>query len=190
MAAPATLTSCDITGKYIMNEKLSDPNVIEDILRVQGVSWALRKAITLATVTLSIKHHTDDLGVEHIEVVNTLTGGIPGNTELSVMDWTDRAHEDYVFGKVLGRSKRVDSLETIEDSFLKESWDVSRGGKEDGVFLLYDESAEEGRPWNAEQVWGFTVVNGERRHARRIRITGKDGKTHYFRLIYNYLGPL
>ena len=114
--------------------------MIEDILRVQSVSWILRKAITLATVTLSVNHHSDKWGVERIEVVNTLTGGIPGNTELSVLDWTDRSHEDHVFGKVLGRCKRVDSPGTVEDSFLKEGWDVSQGETEGGVILMYDES--------------------------------------------------
>jgi len=87
-----------------------------------------------------------------MEVVNTLTGGIPGNTELSVFDWTNRLHEDYVFGKVLGKSKRVDLPNTIEDSFLKEGWDTSRGGKEDGVILFYDEGIGENRRWTAEQV--------------------------------------
>ena len=84
--------------------------------------------------------------------MNTLTGGIPGNTELSVLDWTNRLHEDYVFGKVLGKAKRVDSPNAIEDSFLKEGWDTPQREKEDGVFLLYDESVGASRRWAAEQV--------------------------------------
>lgn len=190
MAAPATLTTRDITGKYVLNAKLSDPNAIGDILRVQSVSWVLRKAIALATVTLTIRHSFDEAGVEQIEVVNTLTGGIPGNTELSVLDWANRPHEDYVFGKVLGKSKRVDSPKTIEDPFLREDWHVSRDEKEGGVFLFRDESAVESRRWTAEQVWGFAVLNGERRHVRRIRMTGTDKKAHHFRLVYDYLGPI
>lgn len=126
--------------------------MIEDILRIQGVPWVLRKAITLATVTLSIKHHSDKWGLERIEVVNTLTGGIPGNTELSVLDWTDRSHEDHVFGKVLGRAKRVDLADTVEDPYLKEGWSVSQGETEGGVLLFYDESVVENRRWTAEQV--------------------------------------
>ena len=90
-----------------------------------------------------------------MEVVNTLTGGIPGNTELSVFDWTNRLHEDYVFGKVLGKSKRVDFPNAIEDSFLKEGWNTSRGGKEDGLILFYDEGVGEKTRWTAEQVRRF-----------------------------------
>ena len=36
------------------------------------------------------------------------------------------------------------------------------------------------------KVWGFTELNGERRHVRRIRVTGKDKTVRYFRLIYDY----
>ena len=126
--------------------------MVEDILRVQSVPWVLRKAITLATVTLSIKHHSDESGVERIEVVNTLTGGIPGTTELNVLDWTNRPHEDYVFGKILGKSKRVELPNAVEDPLLKEGWSVSQGEKEDGVLLFYDESVEKRRRWTAEQV--------------------------------------
>ena len=130
---------------------MSDPNAVGEILRVQSVPWVIRKTIALATVTLTINHNSDKEGVEHIEVVNTLTGGIPGNTELSVMDWADRPHEDYVFGKILGKSKRVDSLETIEDPFLKKDWGVSQGEEQDGVFLFYDEGVGSNH-WTAEQV--------------------------------------
>lgn len=183
MAAPVTLTTRDITGKYVLastrfcyrqkevhtdrhdpqNAKLSDPNAVEEILRLQGVSWVLRKAITLATVTLLIKHYSDKRGVERIEITNTLTGGIPGTTELSVLDWTDLPHEDYVFGKVLGRSKRVDSLNVIEDPFLKEGWDVSQAKREDGVILFYAESVGGSKSWTAEEVrWLCTILESFR----------------------------
>ena len=110
-------------------------------------------------MTLSIKHDSDEQGVEQIEVVNTLTGGIPGNTELSVLDWTSRLHEDYVFGKVLGKSKRVGSPDAIEDPFLKEGWDASQEEKEDGVLLMYDESVGESKRWTAEQVCRICAVS-------------------------------
>ena len=126
--------------------------MVEDVLRVQNVSWVLRKAIALATVTLTIKHQPDDDGVERIEVVNTLTGGIPGTTELSVLDWTNRSHEDHVFGKILGKSKRVDFPDGIEDPLMKEGWNVSQGEKEDGVLFFYDESVGGNRRWTVQQV--------------------------------------
>lgn len=103
-------------------------------------------------MTLTIKHHPGDGGVEQIEVVNNLSGGIPGTTELSVLDWSNRSHEDHVFGKVVGKSKRMDIPDEIEDAFLKEGWEVSEGEKEDGVFYFYDESVGAGRRWTAEQV--------------------------------------
>jgi len=114
----------------------------------------------MATVTLSIKHHSDQDGTERIEVVNTLTGGIPGNTELSVLDWTDRPHEDYVFGRTLGKSKRVDLPKAIEDPYLKEGWNTHQDEGEDGVLLFYDESVGESRRWTAEQVNPLCIPPG------------------------------
>jgi hypothetical protein len=121
-------------------------------------------------VTLSIKHNSDESGVERIEVVNTLTGGIPGNTELSIMDWKDSSHEDHVFGKILGKSKRVDSPGTIEDPYLKEGW----GEKEDGVFFFYDESAVENRLWTAEQVRPLCATRGSF-HRLSVGLSSRSG---------------
>ena len=36
------------------------------------------------------------------------------------------------------------------------------------------------------KVLGFAELNGERRHVRRIRMTGADKKARYFRLVYDY----
>ena len=157
-------------------------------------------------MTLTIKHNPDDRGVEQIEVVNTIPG-IPGTTELSVLDWENRSHEDHLFGKILGKAKRVDIPDEIEDAYLKEGWDISDGEKEDGVLFFYDESVGGGKRWTAEQVrrlfelfhrlhiltrlsplkvWGFGELNGERRHLRRIRVAGKDERASYYRLVYDY----
>lgn len=38
---------------------------------------------------------------------------------------------------------------------------------------------------SASQVWGFELVNGERRHARRVAVA-KDGKVELARLVYTF----
>lgn len=40
--------------------------------------------------------------------------------------------------------------------------------------------------WTAEQIWGFEIVNGERRYARRVAVV-KDGKYELARLVYSYV---
>lgn len=61
----------------LQNKKLSDPRS-DDILAAQGVGWMKRKAIQLATITLTVKHFKDDKSVENINIDQALTGGISG----------------------------------------------------------------------------------------------------------------
>lgn len=80
------------------NKDLSDDS--DEILRLQGISWWMRKVIANITLTLYIKHYKDDDGVEHIDIRQVGTGGFEGNKEDRMLDWTDRATEDPVFGPV------------------------------------------------------------------------------------------
>ncbi|KAJ6090097.1 hypothetical protein N7486_008912 [Penicillium sp. IBT 16267x] len=42
--------------------------------------------------------------------------------------------------------------------------------------------------WTAEQVWGFELVEGERRYTRRVAVI-KDGKFELGRLVYSFQEP-
>lgn len=120
---------------------------------MQGVPWWKRKAIGLATLTLAIKHYKDDAGIEHIDIDQTLTGGIPGTTEIRILTWTERPNEDHVFGPVIGKSRRikVDS-EELEDPFLKEHW--TNDTITHGLVQSYAKSntPKSGTTWTADQV--------------------------------------
>jgi hypothetical protein len=120
-------------------------------LRLQGVSWLTRRAIGLATITLYTQHYKDDNGVEHIDIDQRLTGGIPGTTEKRILDWTVREHEDYLFGAVFGRSRRV-KLDQIDNDFLKKGWLPDT--EEHGAINSYVESntSKSNTTWIAEQV--------------------------------------
>jgi len=112
MAAPPTVTAADISGDYVMNKGISDD--FDAILSLQGISWFLRKGISYATVTQHIKHYTAPAadsaeppvkfagreikdGLEHIDIPQTVSGGLQGTTELRILDGTKRTHEDHVF---------------------------------------------------------------------------------------------
>ena len=101
------------------NKSLSDS--ADEILRLQGVSWFKRRAIAIFTLTLYIKHTTDEAGVEHIDIDQTLSGGIPGTTERRILDWADRDRYDGVYGFVTGKSRRI-PVEEITDEWLKKDW--------------------------------------------------------------------
>ncbi|KAK7059105.1 hypothetical protein VNI00_001730 [Paramarasmius palmivorus] len=184
MAVPTEFTILDITGKFVMNKTLSDPT--DDILAAQGVGWMKRKAIGLATITLFIKHYKDDNGVEHIDINQTLTGGIPGTREERTLTWTERENEDHVFGSVIGKSRRLKDLGEIDDDFLKTGW--TPDSLEHGLVQSYVESntPKSGRTWIAVQLWGIEEINGERRYVRHVHFTGPDGKIIKARLVYDY----
>jgi hypothetical protein len=180
---------------------LSDDS--DDILKLQGVSWFKRRAISMFTLTLGVKHYTDEAGNEHIDVEQTLSGGIKGTNEDRTLDWEERGEIDDVFGAVIGKSKKV-KAEEVEDEFLKSGW--TEDTFQDGLVLAVDwsDTAKSGMEWRAEmvrlyrffllvvphilQTWGFEVLNGERRHARRLKFTSsnkKDGPI-FKHLYYDY----
>lgn len=134
------------------NKSLSTTTEMDKILQLQGVSWLKRTAISAATITLTVKHYKGDDGVEHIDITQTLTGGIPGTTENRTMDWTFREHEDHLFGPVKGRSRRLHTFEEIEHAWLKEGWlpDTT----EHGAIESYVESdtPKSGKTWIGHQV--------------------------------------
>jgi hypothetical protein len=111
----------------------------------------MRRAIGLATLTLYIEHYKDDGGVEHIDIDQRLTGGIPGTTENRTLDWTFREHEDGIFGAVLGKSRRV-KLDQINNDFLRNGWLPDT--EEHGAINSYvkSDTPKSGTTWIAEQV--------------------------------------
>jgi hypothetical protein len=139
MATPPELTTLDISGKYSMvssshvkiystrlisllqNKTLTDMTKMDDVLRLQGVGWLTRKAIGLATIYLTIKHYKDSDGVEHIDVDQTATGGVHPTREERTLTWTEREHDDDLFGPVIGKSRRV-KADDLDIPFLKEGW--------------------------------------------------------------------
>lgn len=118
----------------------------------QGVNWFLRRAISLATITLTITQYTspDPPHSTHIDIAQMATGGISGTTEKRTLDWEVRGHKDGIFGEVTGKSRWVD-LKKLEgggsQEFLRTGWlDEGRGV----VVQSWVESV--GGGWTAEQV--------------------------------------
>lgn len=111
-----------------------------------------------------------------------------GTTELRVLDWTDRTHEDHVFGTVTGKN-RWSALQGITDAFLTEGWldgeaeKAGPGGEPFVESLVRNEKAG----WEVQQVWGFSTVEGKRYHTRRLVVT-KGDKVLKVRLIYDWKG--
>ncbi|KAL8917785.1 MAG: hypothetical protein Q9208_007766 [Pyrenodesmia sp. 3 TL-2023] len=146
MAAPADKTLKNLDGKWVMNKTLSDDT--DRILQMQGVGWFMRRAIALATITLTVEEYiADDL--THIDIEQVATGGIT-STENRTLDWEFRDHTDKIFGAVRGKSRWVKLADVDDDKFLKEGFDDTEGEH----VQSWVESKEGG--WTADQLDYYT----------------------------------
>ncbi|KAI9866563.1 MAG: hypothetical protein M1813_001115 [Trichoglossum hirsutum] len=188
MAAPETVNMKALSGVFVMNKTISDD--IDSILALQGISWLVRKAISYATITLSIKEYDEKLddssSVTHIDIDQTATGGFKGTTENRILDWTPREHSDHLFGELTGKS-RWRKLEEIggdekDAEYLSTGWldEV----KETGLVESYVVSDEGG--WTARQIWGFEEFEEKRYYARHV-IVKKDEEVKYAKLYYDFI---
>ncbi len=183
----------DLARHAEQNKELSDNP--DPALALQGIGWLTRKTIGVATITLDVKQYkgaptapadADGPEVTHVDIEQTLTGGLKGTTEKRCIDNTDREHSDWMFGSVRGQSRWV-SPAAIDDAFLAKGWlegDAEQGGPDGETHILsFVQSLDNG--WTATQVWGFQEVKGERRYCRNI-VVAKGSDRVEFRLVYNY----
>jgi len=185
MAAPESCTTLNLSGRFVMNKSLSDSS--DRILTLQGVGWFKRQIIANSTITLHVKHHKDEQHTEHIDIDQTITGGIPGTTENRILDWVERHKEDGLFGFVVSKSRRL-AVVDIKDDHLRGEWlpDTVRDATIHTV--ASSDTEKSGLVWTAEQVWGFESINGERRYTRRVRFDyDRGGEIHEIRLVYDRL---
>ena len=116
-----------------------------------------------------------------IDIVQVLTGGISGTTEHRTLDYVEREHSDHIFGRLNGRSRFL-PLADITDDFLKTGWEEAI--KETGTIQAVVKSIDS--DWAAEQIWGFEVVDGERRYVRHVVLTNDKGERKQARLVYDF----
>ncbi|EEH45413.1 uncharacterized protein PADG_01563 [Paracoccidioides brasiliensis Pb18] len=217
MAAPAESTIQDLNGTWVIDKTLSnDPDAI---FKLQGLSWLTRKAIGIATITLKVTQSKNpDTGDVTLDVAQLLTGGLKGTSEHRVLNWSEKPHQDHIFGSVIGQSRFVKAGDADADGKRRPAVEVQTeiSGDDDGTqgeavakFLrgeiLANGDATDGfvvdaandyfmqswvrsqeSGWTGEQIWGFEMVDGVRRHTRRI-VVAKDGQVEKVRLVYTFV---
>lgn len=182
MAAPSSVTLQNLSGKWTLNKASSDD--FAAVLALQGVNALIRKAASAASVHLTVKQPD----TQHISMAQSVTAGkIPGTTEEYVLDWAWRENEDGFFGKVKGRSRWVNVEEGMQEDVLGEGeGNVWVEGDSEGS-LIEAEGKKEGE-WEARHLWGFEVVDGERKHTRRVWVRKKEGEEIRVRMVYDWVG--
>lgn len=165
------------------NKTLSDSP--EPTLTLQGIGYLTRKAIGYASIVLEIHQYegpprppstATDTTVTIIDITQTVSG-LASTEEKRCLDNEWRGHSDFIFGEVRGQSRWV-TLDEVEDPYLKANWE-----KADRYVWSFVESV--GNGWKGTQVWGFQIVDGERRYARNIVVTKGDKRVET-RLVYDY----
>ncbi|PHH54280.1 hypothetical protein CFIMG_003905RA [Ceratocystis fimbriata CBS 114723] len=201
MAAPKEKNIGDLNGVWVINSELSDTT--DEIFKLQEMPYATRTVIGYSTVTLTL---TQSLGKpaapapenapevtqvvieQHLAPVRFMPS-IKGTRENRCLDGLTRSHEDHIFGKVEGYSKFLERSE-INDVDLEKNWapeDEERAGPENKAHILsFVRNLDEGKGWEATQIWGFQIVDGQRRYCRNIRVTKPGAQTLYARLVYDY----
>lgn len=198
---PSDWRHCTLLGSSSnsrQNKDLSDSLV--PALALQGASWIAREMVGLVSVTLHVKQFegpplppsTAADPVTIIEVGESISGlmGLDRMAHKSSMqlclDSVWREKSDVVFGPVRSRCGWR-SLDEINNGFLRGNWvggeaeATGPGGKSHIVF--YVESLKDG--WTGTQVWGFQIIDGQRRHVRNILVK-KGQELVQCRVVYDY----
>ena len=72
-------------------------------------------------LTLHIKHTVNEAGMEHFDIDQRLSGGIPAARETRLLDWQEREEHDDIFGHLFDKTRRI-PVEEVVDEFLKTGW--------------------------------------------------------------------
>lgn len=87
----------------------------------QGISWIMRKAISASSTTLKITQGSDEEGdrpawapTEWMMLEPALAGGLEGTPEKRQLTWTEFAHDDTLFGRVIIRSHYISGQRTAD----------------------------------------------------------------------------
>jgi hypothetical protein len=174
-AVPPTATVANMSGTYNMNKTLSDSH--EDTLKLQNVGWIVRKVAANSAISITMKDYVEADGVRRIDLDQTSTGGMK-NGEERWLDYQWKEKDDQIGGKVKGRCKEC-PLSEIDEPYLKEGFEESEPN------TVYQEIESVADKWKVRQTWGFGVIDGQRRHIRRI-ITEKGSESKKIRLVYDW----
>ncbi|KAJ5953144.1 hypothetical protein N7454_000040 [Penicillium verhagenii] len=213
MATPSAITigNGSFTGKWVIDKKVSPPP--DPALKIQGVGWVLRKAASLAVVTLhcsitapSASHAGADSQPSpqssHLSVLQVPTAGLGPISESRILDWEERTPlRDFLFGTRLSRNHLIAGKRGVDGRILPDLVPetaihnelIVEGDDdeaEDAGLWIHSFDYREDGAWTVEQVWGFEMIGGERFHTRRFVVASKGGKIEMGRIVFSYAGPL
>ncbi|KAJ5636009.1 uncharacterized protein N7484_009322 [Penicillium longicatenatum] len=192
MAAPPEVSMQDFTGSWALSKPLS--GAFDPVFAVQGIPWIIRKIISIASLSMKVEKEVDEAGTKILvftQIASVAIAGLSEEREVRVLDGREKFHSSALFGTSSARSRMVDLStakghdgEPLDPELTKDFLDEGEPGGENN---LYDLIVHQTAGWAMEQVWGFGMVNGERRLMRTLKIK-KGDRVAYTRAIFDWKG--
>ncbi|KAL4907108.1 hypothetical protein BDW74DRAFT_189671 [Aspergillus multicolor] len=175
--APSDLSIRNLTGDWAIDKSKSKN--IDGALKLQGIGWLRRKAVTSGTITLKTTYDTNS---NSLMMQQGLRGIFPGVEQTRLLDWSEHEHVDAVSGaaiKVRSRfvrgvveGEKVKPVLQVETNTAKKaevetyltaavSIPVPAGQVGDGdeeKSFVQDFIVCEGGGWTAEQIWAVEKI--------------------------------
>ncbi|KAL2824336.1 hypothetical protein BJY01DRAFT_256480 [Aspergillus pseudoustus] len=124
VSPPATVSIRNLTGDWTVDKSKNEN--LDGALKLQGIGWLRRKAVTSGTITLKISQTTPEhsaaggssgengsSGAEPVKLMmqQGLRGIFPGVEQTRSLDWTEHEHVDAVSGAaIIVRSRFVNGV--------------------------------------------------------------------------------
>ncbi|KAL4872828.1 hypothetical protein BDV12DRAFT_193166 [Aspergillus spectabilis] len=189
MAPPSEINIRNLTGDWVIDKHRTEN--LDAALKLQGIGWLRRKAVTSGTITLKITQFTEEANASslseaekpvHLMMQQGLRGIFPGVEQTRVLNWTEHEHVDAVSGAAIvvrsqfvngikagkGTAKPVIQIETAGavDLSSVEAYLASpvTGGEGEDVLekaFVQDFIRCEDGGWTAEQVWAVERVGDD-----------------------------
>lgn len=182
----------DLTGSWLLNKTLSDS--FDPAFTLQGIPWIIRKLVSVTTLSLKVAHDIDEAGAKMLiftQAASVAIAGLSEEKETRFLDGRETLHSSAMFGTSASRSFLV-NLSTATgndgkplDPFLTQ--DLLREGEPGGDNNLFDLVIHQTKGWTMEQIWGFGIVNEERRLVRKMVIR-KGAEVVYITAYYDWKG--
>ncbi|KAF2733122.1 hypothetical protein EJ04DRAFT_606555 [Polyplosphaeria fusca] len=180
MAAPSEKTAADMNGRWRLNKGLSGNT--NELMTLQGVSWIMKKAISLADIIICITQR--GTGAETVVVLeNTANFGLRGTTETRLLNWISTSHKDPIWGHVHGRSKFLSAGEAAQEASLTGLFQHFGMSAQD---IIYSEAEAADGTWKSQMLWGFELIEGTRYFVRNTRVC-RGSKQATAQIVYDYI---
>ncbi|KAF9787282.1 hypothetical protein BJ322DRAFT_713224 [Thelephora terrestris] len=184
MSAPPILTTRDLSGKYILNKRLSDST--DKIFKEQGVGWIARLRLSSAPIVTAWIRHFRERGREYLEIDEMFHKRNSTTTERYALDGRPLEFDDVCGRPAVSRGWKIRTTE-IKDQFLRRGW-VNDVLSHSAIYTKVEGyiRGDLKRRWIEEQTMGFQDIAGDRRFVRHVKLTTEKGEVVEVRLVYDY----